>query len=79
LSAQQLYYEIESGALTVLDIELHNTTRDIGLIVRAEGTPSPAARALIDAIRLSMIDVARATGNAGGLVRKGVAHTTSTA
>ena len=78
LSAQQLYYEIESGALTVLDIELHNTKRDIGLIVRAEGTPSPAARALIDSIRLSMVDVARATGNEGGLVRKGVAHTTST-
>jgi LysR family transcriptional regulator, regulator for genes of the gallate degradation pathway len=35
-------------------VPLHNTQRDIGLTVRAEGTPSPAARALIDAIRLSV-------------------------
>jgi LysR family transcriptional regulator, regulator for genes of the gallate degradation pathway len=27
--------------------------------VRATGTPSPAARALIDAIRLSVVDVTR--------------------
>jgi len=61
LSAQQLYYECESGQLTVLDIELHNTQREIGLTLRAEGTPSPAARALIDAIRLAVADVSRAT------------------
>jgi LysR family transcriptional regulator of gallate degradation len=64
LSAQQLYYECESGQLAVLDIALHNTQRDIGLTVRAEGTPSPAARALIDAIRLAITDVARAVKNA---------------
>jgi LysR family transcriptional regulator of gallate degradation len=60
LSAQQLYHECESGQLAVLDIALHNTQRDIGLTVRAEGTPSPAARALIDAIRLAVTDVASA-------------------
>jgi LysR family transcriptional regulator of gallate degradation len=65
LSAQQLYHECESGQLTVLDVALHNTQRDIGLTVRAEGTPSPAARALIDAIRLAVADVARATQTAG--------------
>ncbi|MGF6781760.1 LysR substrate-binding domain-containing protein [Paraburkholderia sp. GAS334] len=65
LSAQQLYHECESGQLTVLDVALHNTQRDIGLTVRAEGTPSPAARALIDAIRLAVADVARATRTAG--------------
>ncbi|MDN7180281.1 LysR substrate-binding domain-containing protein [Caballeronia sp. SEWSISQ10-4 2] len=74
LSAQQLYYECESGQLTALDIALHNTRRDIGLIVRAEGTPSPAARALIDAIRLAVADVARATQTAGHLSRRAEPH-----
>lgn len=59
LSAQQLHYECESGQLVVLDIPLHNTQRDIGLTMRAEGTPSPAARALIDAIRLAVTDLGR--------------------
>jgi LysR family transcriptional regulator, regulator for genes of the gallate degradation pathway len=69
LPAQQLYYECESGQLTMLDIELRNTQRDIGLIVRAESTPSPAARALIDAIRLSIADIAQTTGNSSWVVR----------
>jgi LysR family transcriptional regulator of gallate degradation len=72
LSAQQLYYERESGQLTVLDVALHNTRREIGLIVRDEGSPSPAARALIDMIRLAIVEVARATGNTGGVVRPAV-------
>jgi len=76
LSAQQLYYECESGQLTALDIALHNTRRDIGLTVRAEGTPSPAARALIDAIRLAVADVARATQTAGHLSRRKEPHQT---
>jgi LysR family transcriptional regulator of gallate degradation len=59
LSAQQLHHEVQSGQLVVLDVQLHNTRRDIGLTVRAAGTPSPAARALIDAIRLSVVDVTR--------------------
>jgi LysR family transcriptional regulator, regulator for genes of the gallate degradation pathway len=61
LSAQQLYYECESAQLAVLDIAMRNTRRDIGLIVRAGGTPSPAARVLIDAIRLTVDKVARST------------------
>jgi LysR family transcriptional regulator of gallate degradation len=61
LSAQQLYYECETGQLVVLDITMQNTRRDIGLIVRAGGTPSPAARVLIDAIRLTVDKVARTT------------------
>lgn len=64
LSAQQLFHECESGQLVIL-MPLHHTQRDIGLTVRAEGTPSPAARALIDAIRLAVTDVARATQAAG--------------
>lgn len=59
LSAQQLHYERESGELVVLDVKLHSTRRDIGLTTRAAGTPSPAARALIDAIRLAVVDVSR--------------------
>ena len=59
LSAQQLHYECQSGELVVLDVKLHNTRRDIGLTMRGAGTPSPAARALIDAIRLAVVDVAR--------------------
>jgi LysR family transcriptional regulator of gallate degradation len=61
VSAQQLYYERESAQLVALDIAMQNTRRDIGLIVRAGGTPSPAARALIDAIRLAVGQVARTT------------------
>ncbi|BAO91754.1 LysR family transcriptional regulator [Caballeronia cordobensis] len=54
VSAQQLHYECESGQLVVMDIPLRNTRRDIGLTLRAGSTPSPAARALIDAIRLTV-------------------------
>ncbi|AJK50177.1 LysR family transcriptional regulator [Burkholderia plantarii] len=50
-SAQQLHYECRSGELKILDIALKGTRRDIGLIMRAGGTPSPAARVLIDCIR----------------------------
>ena len=70
LSAQQLHYERESGLLIILDVELHDTKRDIGFIVRAESSPSPAARALIDAIRLATVDVARITRNSGSIVRR---------
>lgn len=59
LSAQQLHYECESGQIVVLDVPFHNTRREIGLTLRADSTPSPAARALIDAIRLAVGDVMR--------------------
>ncbi|MDN7970066.1 LysR family transcriptional regulator [Burkholderia multivorans] len=59
LSAQQLHYECESGLLAVLDVPMHDTTRDIGLITRSGSPPSPAARALIDAIRVVATDIAR--------------------
>jgi len=63
LSAHQLHHEIQSGQLAVLDVKLLNTRREIGLTMRAAGAPSPAARALIDAIRLSVVDVAREVNN----------------
>ncbi len=59
LSAQQLRYECEAGLLTVLDVPMRETTRDIGLMTRAGSPPSPAARALIDAIRVVATEVAR--------------------
>ncbi|MGU7774119.1 LysR family transcriptional regulator [Burkholderia sp. MR1-5-21] len=70
LSAQQLHVECASGQLAVLDVALHNTRRDIGLTTRASGTPSPAARALIDAIRLAVTDVEREMK--GGVVHSAV-------
>jgi LysR family transcriptional regulator, regulator for genes of the gallate degradation pathway len=51
LSAQQLRYECAQGQLTMLDVPMPDTERDIGLTMRALGEPSPAARKLIDAIR----------------------------
>lgn len=58
LSAQQLHYECQTGQIVALDLPLHNTRRDIGLTLRAESAPSPAARALIDAVRLTVADLA---------------------
>ncbi|WP_345816115.1 LysR family transcriptional regulator [Paraburkholderia sp. PREW-6R] len=66
LSAQQLHYEVQSGQLAVLGVQLHNTRREIGLTMRASGTPSPAARALIDAIRLSVVEATRTVSIAAG-------------
>ncbi|MFM0137459.1 LysR family transcriptional regulator [Caballeronia grimmiae] len=62
VSAQQLHYECEAGQLVVLDIAMQNTRRDIGLTVRAGSTPSPAARALIDAIRLTVDELRHTSG-----------------
>jgi LysR family transcriptional regulator of gallate degradation len=66
LSARQLHYECESEQLSVLDVAMQNTQRDIGLTVRATGTNSPAARVLIDAIRLAAAEVANITCSAAG-------------
>jgi len=52
LSAHHLQLDIQSGQLAILDVKLPNTRRDIGLTTCSTGSPSPAARALIDAIRL---------------------------
>jgi LysR family transcriptional regulator of gallate degradation len=60
-SAQQLHYERQSGEIVALDAPTQHTSRDIGLTLRAGSAPSPAARALIDAIRLVIGDVAQTT------------------
>ena len=59
VSSEQFARECELGHLVPLDVVLPNSRRDVGLILRAGSRPSPAARALIDAIRLTSVDVAR--------------------
>jgi LysR family transcriptional regulator of gallate degradation len=51
ISAHQLRYEIETNVLVVLPYSLESTRRSIGLTLRRNALPSPAARALIDAVR----------------------------
>lgn len=55
VSAHQLEEEIQSGELRILPWPLQHTTRAIGLTYRTASLHTPAARALMDAIR----DVAR--------------------
>lgn len=61
VSAQQLHYECQSGQLIVLDVPMGSMSRDIGLTLRAANTPSPSARALIDAIRVVAGEVTQTT------------------
>jgi LysR family transcriptional regulator of gallate degradation len=57
VSAQQLHYECEAGQLAMLSVPMRDTSRDIGLTLRAASIPSPAARALIEAIRAAVVDL----------------------
>jgi len=51
LSAQQLEYEILSGALEIVDFDLPQTSRTIGITQREESFPAPGAVVLMNAIR----------------------------
>lgn len=51
MSEHQLEYEIASGELQRLSLQLDDTQRPIGLIYRTTGLHSPAAQALIEKIR----------------------------
>jgi len=51
VSEHQLEYEIASGELQRLNLQLQGTHRPIGLIYRTNGLHSPAAEALITKIR----------------------------
>lgn len=51
VSEHQLEYELVSGELQRLNLQLQNTRRPIGLIYRSNGLHSPAANALIQQIR----------------------------
>jgi LysR family transcriptional regulator of gallate degradation len=50
ISAHQLHYEIEAGALVALDFALDATRRSIGLTQRHGASPSPGTRALVEEI-----------------------------
>lgn len=51
ISAHQLHFEIEAGTMVVLDHPLDSTARQIGITQRGNALPSPAANALLDAVR----------------------------
>lgn len=51
ISTQQLHYEIAAGMLQVLDIDLPDMSRVIGITQRVESHASPGALALMQAIR----------------------------
>lgn len=57
LSAHQLMHEIESGEIVRLPLHLPKTERKIGLTLRADSVPAPAARLLIDTIRAVAADM----------------------
>ena len=51
VSASQMCFEIDNGLLTVLPVQLPDTTRRIGLTFRAGSLPSPATQALLSFIQ----------------------------
>ncbi len=52
VSARQLQHELDNGELVSLNVELADTRRAIGITLRAGSLLSPAASAMVDAIRL---------------------------
>ncbi len=57
LSAHQIDYEISRGDIIKLKIDMSGTQREIGVTVRKNSTPSPAANLLIEEI-MNMANVA---------------------
>lgn len=51
LSKHQIYYDQLVGMLDVLDVEIEDTYRPIGITMRKFGKPSPAAQLFLDKIR----------------------------
>lgn len=62
IAAQQLDFEIESGTLAVIDFPLPDTVRTIGIIRRMDDHLSPAANALMNAVRAVSLELATRTG-----------------
>ena len=58
VSEHQLEYELASGELQRLNLQLEQTHRAIGLIYRTHGLHSPAAQVLIEKIRQVAQDIA---------------------
>ena len=65
VSERQLEYEIASGELRRLPLQLHDTHRAIGLIYRSHGLHSPAALSLIETIRQVAGELNAGTQTAG--------------
>ena len=57
LSAQQLQYECDLGHLTVLNVPMPDTERDIGFMFRENAHPSAAAHRVIDIVRQVVSDL----------------------
>lgn len=51
LSTQQVQLDLDSGLLSTVPVHLENTYRPIGITLRAQNTPSPAARVFIEVLR----------------------------
>jgi len=63
-SPNQLRFELDCGAIVELPLELRQTERDIGLIVREGAMHSPAAQAVLDGIRsLTATDAAHGSSH----------------
>ena len=55
VSARQLEHELSHGELVVIPMAMENTRRAIGITSRAGSLLSPAAKAMIDAIRQQLV------------------------
>jgi LysR family transcriptional regulator of gallate degradation len=55
-SPHQMMVEIQAGMLVELPVILPGATRDVGLIVRDGAMLSPAAHAVVDAVRAQVRD-----------------------
>lgn len=51
LSEHQIYYDKQYGVLSALPIKLEDTYRPIGVTMRAQTQPSPAAQLFLDSLR----------------------------
>lgn len=62
ISPRQFHHEIQSGQLTVLDLDLPETTKVIGITRRADSQASPGASELMAAIRrhAALLEIASA-------------------
>lgn len=59
LSTQQVQLDLVAGLLSTVPVHLENTYRPIGITVRADNTPSPAARAFIETLRATATEQVR--------------------
>ena len=53
LSTHQVYYDELAGLLVTLPIKLHGTFRPIGITIRANTSPSPAAKLFVNELKIT--------------------------